>query len=370
MTTSSSSDRKLRARIAMPAKSLLIRADASAEIGVGHAMRCLALAQAWRDKGGRVIFALGGGAEGIEERLCSESASVVRVCSESGSREDARETAQLCTESGADWMILDGFHFSQSYRESVKTDATRLLLLDDHGACAPYKCDIVLNTNPYAVDAMYLEREDYTVFLLGPQYALLRREFLAAPARSPDVSATARRVLITFGGGDPHNVTLRVVEALHEIHDVKLDITVVVGASNPHRALLSAALERSPHVARLLFNVDNMPEVMTQAELAISAGGGTCYELAIMQVPMFLITIASNHERTVEAYGRAQAALTGGWFDELGPESLAASLRSLIGDPMLRKELTENARRMVDGRGAQRVVDAMCSIRMEERIKT
>ena len=351
-------------------KMLLIRADASATIGTGHVMRCLALAQAWQDAGGRVIFALAVGAEEIGERLRSEGAAVLRVSGELGSGEDAGETAQLCTRNRADWLILDGFHFSQSYRESVKTDASRLLLLDDHGENAPYKCDLVLNTNPQALDAMYPQREEQTCFLLGPQYALLRREFLGFPMRSPDVPATARRVLITFGGADPHNVTLRVIEALQEVSDIQLDITVVVGAGNPHQASLRAAVESSFHVVRLLSNVDNMSAVMTQAELAISAGGGTCYELAIMQVPMFLIAMASNHERTVEAYGRARAALAAGWFEALGRESLAASLRGLIGDPKLRKELVENARRMVDGRGAQRVVEAMCSMHREDGVTT
>ena len=354
----------------MKAGELLIRADASAAIGTGHVMRCLALAQAWREVGGHVIFALAAGGAELEQRLHSEGASVVRVSGEIGSREDASETAQLCRRCRADWLILDGFHFSQSYRESVKTGAFRLLLLDDHGEHAPYNCDLVLNTNPFAADAMYPRRAEQTCFLLGSQFALLRREFLGFAMRTPHIAATARRVLVTFGGADPHNVTLRVVEALQEISDVQLDITVVVGASNPHRASLSAALETSSHVARLLSNVENMPEVMTQADLAISAGGGTCYELAIMQVPMFLITMASNHEQTVEAYSRTKAAYSAGWFDALGCESLAVSLRSLIGDLKLRKELVENARRMVDGKGAQRVVEAMCAMHPKQRVTT
>jgi UDP-2,4-diacetamido-2,4,6-trideoxy-beta-L-altropyranose hydrolase len=343
----------------MKPATLLIRADASLAIGTGHVMRCLALAQAWREVGGRVIFALAEGVEELEQRLRSEGAAVVRVTGEPGSQEDAAETAELCRRYGADWLIVDGFHFFQGYRESAKTDASRFLLLDDYGERGPYKCDLVLNTNPYASDAMYPKRELQTCFLLGPSYALLRREFLRSPRRSLEIPATASRVLITFGGADPHNVTLLVVEALQEISDLQLDITVVVGASNPYLASLRAAVERSFHVVRLLSNVDNMPEVMTQTELAISAGGGTCYELAIMQAPMFLIAMARNHERTVEAYGQARAALAAGWFETLSRESLAASLRALIGDPRLRKELVENARRMIDGRGAQRVVEAM-----------
>jgi spore coat polysaccharide biosynthesis predicted glycosyltransferase SpsG len=113
-----------------------------------------------------------------------------------------------------------------------------------------------------------------------------------------------------------------------------------------------------------------MPQVISHAELAISAGGGTCYELAFMKVPMFLITMARNHERTVEAYGWAKAAVAAGWFHALERKSLAASLRGLIGDSTLRRELVKNARRMVDGRGAQRVVEAMYSMYGESRVTT
>jgi UDP-2,4-diacetamido-2,4,6-trideoxy-beta-L-altropyranose hydrolase len=354
----------------MSTETLLIRADANAEIGIGHVMRCTALAQAWRDAGGVVTYALAAGVEELEVRLRSEGAGVVRVSGELGGAEDAAETAALCMKSGARWLVLDGYHFSQEYRESVKTSTSRLLLLDDHGECAPYKCDVILNTNPYAVDAMYPRRGAQTCFLLGPRYALLRREFLDFPKRCPVVAATAKRILITFGGADAHNVTLHVLEAFQEISDVRLDITVVVGASNPHRPSLREAVAKSSHLARLLSNVDNMPEVISHADLAISAGGGTCYELAFMRVPMFLITMARNHERTVEAWGQANAALAAGWFDALGGTSLAAALRGLIGDSKLRGDMVENAGRLVDGRGAQRVVETLNSLHHKERVTT
>jgi len=81
----------------------------------------------------------------------------------------------------------------------VKTSTTRLLLMDDHGECKPYKCDLVLNQNPYASDAMYMERGEETCFLLGPQYALLRREFLEFPMRSLDAPATPAECSLRLG---------------------------------------------------------------------------------------------------------------------------------------------------------------------------
>jgi UDP-2,4-diacetamido-2,4,6-trideoxy-beta-L-altropyranose hydrolase len=345
---------------------LLIRADANSEIGTGHVMRCLALAQAWRDTGGGVIFALASGGKELEARVRSEGAAVATVSGNPGGREDAVQTVELCKKHGADWLVLDGFHFSQAYREGVRNDRCRLLLLDDHGKCARYNCDIVLNTNPYASNDMYPQRAEQICFLLGPRYALLRREFLQFERGGSDIPGIARRVLVTFGGADPHNVTLQVLEALHEIHDVRLDVTVIVGANNPHRAVLEACVDRPPHAAKVLANVNNMPEVIAQAELAVSAGGGTCYELAFMAVPMLLITMARNHERTVEAWGEAKAALAAGWFEELDRDPFAASLRELICDRSLRKELIGNATRMVDGKGAQRVVEAMYAMRRQD----
>jgi UDP-2,4-diacetamido-2,4,6-trideoxy-beta-L-altropyranose hydrolase len=354
----------------MPSGPLLIRADASAEIGVGHVMRCVALAQAWQDAGARVVFALAAGGAEIEKRLRSQGFEVIGISASPGSADDAGQTAKLSMRCEARWLVLDGYHFSGDYRERVKGSTSSLLLMDDHGEFAPYNCDIVLNTNPYASDAMYPKHEGQTRFLLGSRYALLRREFLERQIQQVYVPEKVSRLLVTFGGADPHNVTLQVVEALQELDDPQLDVVVVVGASNPHRASLEAALKRSSRAAQLLSNVDNMPELMDRAELAISAGGGTCYELAFMKVPMFLITMASNHERTVEAYGRAKAALAAGWFDGLGRESLTAALRGLICDSKLRGELIENARQLVDGRGAQRVVEIMYSMHPEDRVLT
>jgi UDP-2,4-diacetamido-2,4,6-trideoxy-beta-L-altropyranose hydrolase len=351
----------------MSTETLLIRADAGEEIGIGHVMRCVALAQAWRDAGGRVAFALAAGAKELGPRLRAEGADVLQVSAEPGTVEDAAQTVELCRRYKAQWLVLDGYHFSQEYRESVKVGTTRLLLVDDHGKSAPYQCDVVLNPNPYASDAFYASRSDQTCFLVGRHYALLRREFLDFPRQGPSTPTTARRILLTFGGSDQDNVTLCVLQALEEISDPCLEITVVIGASNPHMESLTKATAKSSHAARLLANVDNMPEIISHADLAISAGGVTCCELAFMGVPMFLITLARNHEESVEAWGRAKAAWAGGWFDVLERKSLAESLRRLIGDSELRREFVENAARVIDGKGAQRVVEAMRCAQAEDR---
>jgi UDP-2,4-diacetamido-2,4,6-trideoxy-beta-L-altropyranose hydrolase len=345
----------------MSEKTLLVRADANAEIGIGHVMRCLALAQAWQENGGKAIFALGAGSEQLEERIRSEGAQVQRIAKPS-SGEDASQTAELCATSRADWLVLDGYHFSTNYLRRMEDARSNLLLMDFGATRQPCRCDILLNSDLQAASEMCGASDGNTQLLLGPRYALLRREFLSFHLEKREVAEKARRVLITLGGGDAHNVTLQVLEALEDLDGSQLDVTVVVGHSNPHLASLHGGARKSRHQTTIQTNVETMPELMSKADLAITAGGGTCYELAYLGVPMFLITTAENHEGAVEAFGRARAAYNAGWFTSLGRSTLAERLRHVIQDHDLRKEIVDNSRSMVDGKGSGRVVKVMLAI--------
>jgi UDP-2,4-diacetamido-2,4,6-trideoxy-beta-L-altropyranose hydrolase len=354
----------------MPARTLLIRADASPEIGVGHVMRCAALAQAWKDAGGKAIFALASGAEELENRIRAWSSEITKIHAKPGSADDAAQTLQLCQRHSADWLCVDGYHFSADYLSSVKSAGTRLLLVDDHGSCPPYLSDIVLNANPQASETLYGQRGPLTNLLIGPGYALLRQEFLNCQRPSIKVPDLAQRILITLGGADSRNVTLIVMQALRDLTELHLEIVVVVGAVNPHLKLLQDEAANSPHIVSMLSNVANMPELILSSDLAITAGGGTCYELAFLQVPMFLIITADNHDLTVQSWATMKAAIDTGWFDRSTRSSLASALRAAICDSRLRRELVENASRMVDGKGARRAVDIMWSTKKEDRITT
>jgi UDP-2,4-diacetamido-2,4,6-trideoxy-beta-L-altropyranose hydrolase len=324
-------------------------------------MRCIAIAQAWQMSGGRAIFALAKGGE-VEPRIVSEGAEVARIRAEPGSREDAAQTVELCARSNAEWLVVDGYHFPVDYCGSLAREAAHLLLVDDGPEPRTCDCDVVLIPDLGVTAAPYARLQGGTQLLLGPQFALLRQEFREFPVERLDVAEKAKRVLVTMGGGDAYNVTLQVVEALREINDLELEITVVAGASYQQRESLQAAVESSLQKATLLWNVKNMADLMTQADLAITAGGGTCYELAFMRVPMFLITVAKSQELAVRALSLAGAAWDAGWFSSLQQSALAASLRRVIGDRALRRKLAENAGRMIDGKGADRVVETMLTI--------
>lgn len=342
----------------MPRHTLLVRSDASAEIGSGHVMRCIALAQAWQKNGGRAIFALARGME-LESRIIAEGSEVLKIDAEPGTTEDAAQTAAILRQSRACWRVVDGYHFPSDYHERLRDVAGHLLLMDNGESALPYDCDLVVNPDCDASQTRYGGASRRTKFLLGPRYAPLRREFLESVIDRPEIRKTAKRILISFGGGDQHDVTLQIIDALNEIRNLELDLTVVVGASYLFQERLKAALEKSRHRTRLLCNVKNMPELMMTADLAVTAGGGTCYELAFMKVPMFLIVMAKNHEQLAQRLGASAAAYNAGWFFSLSTSALAESFRAVICDQALRRRVVENSARMVDGRGADRIVETM-----------
>lgn len=338
---------------------MAIRADAGARIGTGHVMRCLALAQAWRSAGGRAVFIMAADAPVIESRLQSEGFMVEHISAEPGGAEDARKTCDIAGLNGADIIVVDGYHFNSEYQALIKASGKCLLFVDDYGHADRYFADLVLNQNIYADEGLYWAREPYTRLLLGSPFVLLRREFWPWRGWGRTVLPKACRVLITLGGSDPDNVTLKVIESLHSLVAEGLEAVAVVGGSNCHCDEIRLACESSPIHLRLVQNASNMPELMAWADVAISSAGTTSWELAFMGLPSLSIVLADNQVRVAEKLSEAGVSTNLGWHDRLSAEALGDALAALLCDPLRRSSMAVAGRQMVDGLGPLRVVSSI-----------
>src|ERR1700730_16540434 len=196
---------------------LLIRADAGERIGAGHLMRCLALAQAWLDTGGRAEFLSASMPPLLEARLVSEQISLTLLSANAGSDCDAQATVARARQIGARWIVVDGYQFGAKYQQRLKEADCRLLFIDDYGHCDYYCADLILNQNFYAHEDLYARRENYTRLLLGTRHALLRREFWSWKDFRRKIPRVARKLLVTLGGADPCNVAAKVLHALRDL---------------------------------------------------------------------------------------------------------------------------------------------------------
>jgi UDP-2,4-diacetamido-2,4,6-trideoxy-beta-L-altropyranose hydrolase len=341
---------------------LLVRADASQQIGAGHFMRCLALSQAWQEHGGTAIFLMASGAAALAKRLADGRIGEVRLSAPAGSIADADETAEVALQHNAAWIALDGYHFSAEYQRVLKEKIAHLLLFDDVAEADRYHADLLINQNAYATPEMYADRAGNCTLLLGAPYFLLRREFREWRDRERQIASHARNLLVTFGGSDAENATTLALQALALLSPPAMNVRVLVGASNPHRPGLERLAATLPHSVEFQIDSKRVADEMAWADLAISAAGSTSWELAFMGLPSLLVTLSQNQHGCAQYLHGHDIAVSLGWQQELQPAEMAAALSALAADPARRAEMSSRGRHLIDGRGAGRVVQAMASI--------
>lgn len=322
-------------------RHLVVRADASAALGLGHAMRCLSLAQGWLDAGGTACLVSENPPEPIVRRWAAEGIKVT-----------SPERYEASTARPADWVVLDGPHSAE-----ISTTAP-ILLIDDDGGRTQYPCDLLLNQNAGADPGLYAGKTDARL-LLGPSHALLRREIRAWRNWQRPIEARVENLLITFGGSDPGHHTERALDALALLPpDMNMTIRVLVGGGNPRVEHLRERVGRLPFVD-LIHDTENMGTLIRESDLVLSAAGSTLWELAVLATPMLIGAAVPVELGPAQAMAKRNAAIDLGPLDQISTEALAASILDLTTNRATRTALSVAARRVVDGGGIDRVLDAL-----------
>jgi UDP-2,4-diacetamido-2,4,6-trideoxy-beta-L-altropyranose hydrolase len=343
---------------------LLIRADASSQIGAGHVLRCLALAQAWQQRGGGATFFSHCESEGIRRRVTQEGFRFVQIHSPYPDKGDLRDTLAAVMKieregnsRAPSWFVLDGYHFDSAYQEALKAAGLFLLVLDDMAHLPRYHVDLLVNAGMGANQCLYSHAGEGKL-LLGTKYMLLRQEFLDRRKPNKEIPERAERILVTLGGADSKNVTSIVMEGLSQTQDLPWTARIVVGSVNPHAAELKRKAARAESKFEILQDVDQVPELMAWCDLAVSGGGATGCELAFMGVPSLLVILSENQRRLAEGLD-GKCAVNLGHEKDLEPERVAHAVARLVSDREERIRMSREGRKLVDGLGADRVVDEM-----------
>ena len=341
---------------------LLVRADASVSQGTGHVMRCLALAEAWRRRGGRAHFVTCQPSAQWLQRLDAAGVRHFEVDSPWPGLDDRDVTRSQIehlarSQNDLPWLVIDGYHFDASYLEAMRSAPCRIMLVDDYAGWSDYDCDIVLNLGIHAPRLKYPAARN-TWQLLGTSYALLRGEFEDWRRFTRPPVNRATNVLVTLGGADCDNVTAKVVAALQSFTSAEVAARVIVGPLHPGLAELQRRVAVHGNI-HLQTNLSELAPLMAWADVAIAAGGTTAWELAFMQTPALLLVLAENQAAVaagIDSFGAAQSL---GRAENHSPETIADALRQLLGDRVRRERMARRGKVMVDGRGSERVLAAM-----------
>ena len=366
-------------------RNLLIRADASTQIGTGHLMRCIALAQAWQVSGGVVQFVCAEIPSGLVNRLELEGCKLTKIGSKPGSNADIANTIKSAKHNEAAWVVIDGYHFGEGYQKALKDAGFRLLCIDDYGHSNHYHADLVLNQNISAEALFYQKRDPNTRLLIGVEYALIRKEFWPWRNWARTNAKNVKNILVTMGGSDPENITLKVIEALYIVNMPDVTARILVGSGNENLHALERFIENYKenllisrgrgHSLRdssikndlpkidLIRNASDMPSQMAWSDIAVSAGGSTCWELLFMQTPTAICMVAENQVEIVEKLDSLNLIENIGGHNKATVKSIYRSIQKLCLNESYRFNLSKNCRNIVDGRGTERVLDFMKNYR-------
>ena len=358
----------------------IFRTDASFEIGTGHVMRCLTLADSLSQYGYCVQFVCRAHSGNLIDFIRQRGYAVhalelgdswhVRPLNPADQPEhlawlgedwekDAEQTVECMRDEPVDLLVVDHYAIEARWEAAMWKFSTRLMCIDDL-ANRGHSCDLLLDQNLYAAQ----ERRyagllpDTAKILIGPRFALLRPEFLRARQRLRKRDGVVRRVFLFMGGADRTNVTTTVLEALTFSRQADLAIDVVVGGTSPHTADVEAVCANLAN-ARLHRQVENMADLMMEADLAIGATGTTTWERAALGLPTLAVSVADN-QRDIAHYANAAGILT--WIGDA--ETIALNeWTHFIDDACasadrLRRQ-SEVGLDLVDACGTQRVVEAM-----------
>ncbi len=351
---------------------LVIRADGSESIGIGHVMRCLAIAQAWKTAlpESPVKYVCAELSDSLRERLLSLDIDVCKISAPPGTKEDAEQTINSLGQTSPQWIVLDGYLFSYEYVARLRSVGARILMIDDFGHADGCDVDAILNQNIYAARDRFSSSNDQTHFWLGGKYAMLREEFSSWCDWNRNTTPTAQKLLVTMGGADSANVSGNVLRALSQTPERQLHVAVLVGSANPHLGELKSLAQAVPYSVELVQNTTDMPKWLAWADIAISAAGSTCLEMAFMQLPMINLIIADNQIEVAEAMHREELSVNLGWYSECDYRKLAEQTAQLIVDLDRRQRMSERGRQLVDGKGARRVVNSMRACDLQLRRAT
>lgn len=341
--------------------NIVIRTDASIEIGTGHVMRCLTLAKQLKRHGAEVTFfcrSLNGNTlsylegQGMLTKLLPAidgNQADIQWTKENGAL-DAEQTIAFIKnyDRKVDLLIVDHYGLDYRWEQQLRPFTNHLMVIDDL-ADRRHDCDLLLDQNYYLN-----MKERYQglipnncVQMLGPDYVLLRDEFLQVAHKQRERTGEVKNVLVFFGGSDPTGETLKTIKALRELKRSDIEIHVVVGASNPLRNDIKKQCSEIPNVY-FYCQVNNMAELMGQADLAIGAGGATTWERCFLGLPAMTVVIADNQLEATMLLHEEEVIVYIGESEQVTSETIKNNLLNLIDNQEQVRCLSENSRMIVN----------------------
>lgn len=349
---------------------IAFRVDATSQIGTGHFMRCLTLADELRQRGAHIRFVSRDLPVHLRDMLATKGMELVALDSDVGvlttdelahahwlgasQAQDAKATIEALSDQTWDWLIVDHYALDTRWESALRGTAKRIMVIDDI-ADRKHDCDILLDQNFYVdMQTRYADKVPaHCQLLLGPRYALLRDEFRKLREQVKPRTGPVKRILVFFGGVDADNCTGQAINALAEMGVEGLHVDVVIGVQHPNREEIEMNCVAREFVCHVQTN--KMAELMAAADLAIGAGGSASWERCCLGLPALLVSLADNQVGIAKALDLSGCCIYLGAFKKVNASAIKHEITELLSAHNRLEMISRRAFSLADGIGVDRV---------------
>lgn len=346
-------------------KKAIFIAHGGKNIGMGHVIRCMSLANAFRLKNYSVKFI--SKYETGQRALYDHDFEVLPYSDleevgegfHYGTKKELEKDLEfihnILDEENADVLVVDSYNVTNQFLQAVAKKVRCSIYIDDIAAF-PYPVDIVLNGNISAYWLDYKTGYQNQKLLLGLEYNLIRQEYREVPKR--EMFDNCNSIMITTGASDPYQMTEKIIQILLKYDWLKeYAIHVVIGngfRDDSKNKINVLALNNSNIIVHE--NPVKMSSIMMQCDLAITAGGSTLYELFACGVITFSFIYAENQRSTVETSAKKGYLFPIGDYQKINEEEIINKIKLFSENVQMRKELVNRLQKLLDCKGTERIV--------------
>lgn len=349
---------------------IAFRVDASMQIGTGHVMRCLTLADALLGDDTTIHFICRYLPSSLEKMLRDKGFDVsILPASEESNEEfplahsdwlgvpqevDSRATLALIQNQDYDWLVVDHYALDIRWEKVLRSAVKKVMVIDDL-ADREHDCDVLLDQNLYAdQEVRYKDRvSSQCRTLIGPRYALLRKEFAEYRKRIKPREGKVTHILVFFGGVDAHDFTTKTILALSQITEHKFLVDVVIGDQHPNKDGIETLCQRLGYFCHVQTN--KMADLMANADFSIGAGGSASWERCCLGLPSLLVALAENQVDIAKALDSTYACVYIGLADKVNFLTIKDKVTNLLNSQDQLEMISKHAFSLVDGQGVSRV---------------
>ena len=332
--------------------NLFIRVDSSPEIGIGHMMRCLTLAQELKNNFDKIIFLTQKDSGDFIGTIMKNEFEVIFIPTTNNDPNIIKNLITAYSEN-KNFLLIDHYDIDSNFESSLKNIFERIFVIDDL-ANRKHDCDLLIDQNYYRDLNQRYEKliQNGTITLLGPKYAIIRPEFRKINKKTIKKNSQIKKILVSFGGSDPTNECKKVLDALCSIENSKFEIIVAAGIYNHKFEQLKKLYEKYSNI-KIYRHVDELSRLMVNSDLFIGAGGTTTWERFYMGLPSIVTIISDDQKESIEFLSDMGHVINLGLAKNVTSKTYVQTLQKPNSDLIYNMSL--HNQKLVDGNGSNRI---------------